>query len=50
MVAHEHILTAMQWLFTMAGYRTEQTHVLHSRRLKQADNWIFNCKEYGTSS
>jgi len=41
MGAHrEHILTALQRLFTKAGYRTERKHVPHSRGLKKADLWI----------
>jgi hypothetical protein len=35
--AHEHILTAVHWLFTMAGYKTDCKHVPHSRGLKKAD-------------
>ena len=35
--AHEHILTALQRLFTKAGYRTDRKHVPHSRGLKKAD-------------
>jgi hypothetical protein len=35
--AHEHILTAVQRLFTMAGYKTDRKHVPHSRGLKKAD-------------
>jgi hypothetical protein len=35
--AHEHILTALQRLFTKAGYRTDRMHVPHSRGLKKAD-------------
>ena len=35
--AHEHILTALQRLFTKAGYRTDRKHVTHSRGLKKAD-------------
>jgi hypothetical protein len=35
--AHEHILTAVQGLFTMAGYKTDRKHVPHSRGLKKAD-------------
>ena len=31
--AHEHILTALQRLFTKAGYRTDRKHVPHSRGL-----------------
>jgi hypothetical protein len=37
MGAHEHILTAGQLLFTMAGYKTDRKHVPHSRGLKKAD-------------
>jgi hypothetical protein len=35
--AHEHIPTALQRLFTKAGYRTDCKHVPHSRGLKKAD-------------
>jgi hypothetical protein len=35
--AHEHILTALQRLFTKAGYRTDRKHVPRSRGLKKAD-------------
>ena len=35
--AHEHIRTALQRLFTKAGYRTDRKHVPHSRGLKKAD-------------
>ncbi len=35
--AHEHILTAVQRLFTTAGYKTDRKHVPHSRGLKKAD-------------
>ena len=35
--AHEHILTALQRLFTKAGYRTDRKHVPHSRGLKKAE-------------
>ena len=35
--AHEHILTALQRLFTKAGYRTDRKHVPHSRGLKKTD-------------
>ena len=35
--AHEHILTAVQRLFTKAGYKTDRKHVPHSRGLKKAD-------------
>jgi hypothetical protein len=35
--AHEHILTALQRLFTKAGYKTDRKHVPHSRGLKKAD-------------
>ena len=35
--AHEHILTALQRLFTRAEYRTDRKHVPHSRGLKKAD-------------
>jgi hypothetical protein len=37
MGAHEHILTAMQTIFTQAGYRTDRKNVPHSRGLKKAD-------------
>ena len=41
MGAHrEHILTALQRLFTKAGYRTERKHVPQSHGLKKADLWI----------
>ena len=32
-----HILTALQKLFTKAGYRTDRKNVPHSRGLKKAD-------------
>jgi len=35
--AHEHILTAVQQLYTKAGYKTDRKHVPHSRGLKKAD-------------
>ena len=35
--AHEHILTALQMLFTKVGYRADRKHVPHSRDLKKAD-------------
>ena len=35
--AHEHILTAVQRLFTTAGYKTDRKHVPHSRGLRKAD-------------
>jgi hypothetical protein len=35
--AHEHILTAMQQLFTQAGYATDRKNVPHSRGKKKAD-------------
>jgi hypothetical protein len=35
--AHEQILTAVQRLFTLAGYKTDRKHVPHSRGLKKAD-------------
>jgi hypothetical protein len=35
--AHEHILTAVQRLFTTVGYKTDRKHVPHSRGLKKAD-------------
>ena len=35
--AHEHILTAVQQLFTQAGYVTDRKHVPHSRGMKKAD-------------
>ena len=35
--AHEHILTALQRLFTRAEYRTDRKHVPYSRGLKKAD-------------
>jgi len=38
--AHEHILAALQRLFTKAGLRTERKHVPHSCGLKKADLWI----------
>ena len=37
MGAHEHILTAVQRLFTMEGYKTDRKHVPHSRGLRKAD-------------
>jgi hypothetical protein len=37
MGAHEHILTALQTMFTQAGYRTDSKNVRHSRGLKKAD-------------
>ena len=37
MGAHEHILTAVQRLFTMVGYKTDRKHVPHSRGLRKAD-------------
>ena len=37
MGAHEHILTAVQRLFTTAGYKTDRKHVPHSRGLRKAD-------------
>ena len=38
MDAHEHILTALQRLFTKSGYRTDRKNVAHSRGLKKADS------------
>ena len=35
--APTNILTALQRLFTKAGYRTDRKHVPHSRGLKKAD-------------
>jgi hypothetical protein len=35
--AHEYILTAVQRLFTLAGYKTDRKHVPHSRGLRKAD-------------
>jgi hypothetical protein len=35
--AHEHILTAVQQLFTQAGYATDRKNVPHSRGKKKAD-------------
>jgi hypothetical protein len=35
--AHEHILNALQRLFTKAGYRTDRKHVPRSRGMKKAD-------------
>ena len=35
--AHEHILTAVQQLFTQAGYATDRKIVPHSRGKKKAD-------------
>jgi hypothetical protein len=37
---HEHILSALQRLFTKAGYRTDRKNVPHSRGLKKEDLWI----------
>jgi hypothetical protein len=37
MGAHEHILTFMHRLFTIAGYKTDYKHVSHSRGLRKAD-------------
>jgi hypothetical protein len=45
--AHEHILTALQRLFTKAGYRTDRKNVPHSRGLKKADLWIQDFKLAG---
>ena len=38
--AHEHILTALQKIFTKAGFKTDRKQVPHSRGLKKADLWI----------
>jgi len=35
--AHEHILTAVQQLFTQVGYATDRKNVPHSRGMKKAD-------------
>jgi hypothetical protein len=32
-----HIITAVQRIFTLAGYKTDRRHVPHSRGLKKAD-------------
>jgi hypothetical protein len=45
--AHEHILTAVQRLFTMAGYKTDRKHVPHSRGLKKADLVVKNFRLAG---
>ena len=37
MGAHAHVLTAVQTIFTKAGYRTDRKNVQHSRGLKKAD-------------
>jgi hypothetical protein len=42
MCAHEHILTAVQTIFTEAGYRTDRKNVPHIRGLKKADLVIKN--------
>ena len=42
--AHEHILTAVQWLFNEAGFATERKNVTHSRGMKKADLHI---KDFG---
>ncbi len=46
--AHEHILTAVQRLFTKAGYKTDRKHVPHSRGLKRTGVWqtLEKKKEY----
>jgi hypothetical protein len=37
---HEHILTALQKIFTKAGFKTDRKQVPHSSGLKKADLWI----------
>jgi hypothetical protein len=52
MGAPEHILTALQRLFTKAGYRTARKKVPLSRGMKKADLLIkdFSWHGSGTSS
>jgi hypothetical protein len=42
MCAHEHILTALQRLFTKAGYRTERKNMPYSRGMKKPDLLIMD--------
>jgi hypothetical protein len=47
MGAREHVLTALQRLFTKAGYRTERKNVPDSRGMKKADLLIEDFKLAG---